>query len=155
MTERLVKEQGFVALASTLDQFAYARSRPLLFSDPLGLSPCQYYDRVCREVGCDYHCNVAPKYCKLGGSQLNWFDTQETKDCIRICLVVADSIERHFPRCECNCPGKPGCLNEKCITDYHETCFQTCGSRSPWILLTAGRGGLFLGPGAFFPGGGC
>lgn len=154
LTAYLIDKGEPVALQNSLNDYAYALSSPAALTDPLGLSPCGYYDYTCRATGCDYPCNVAPKHCEQGGSALNWIDTSQTKDCIRICLIVSDALDRRFPRPCCSCPDNPNCINETCITDYHERCFQACGSRSPWQVLTVG-GGLFPGPGPFFPGAGC
>ncbi len=138
--------------------FGYALDNPVLFTDPMGLDvgpkgPCDYYEHVCVQTGCDYPCNVAPRYCQSKGSILNALDTETTKDCIQGCLIESDRATRGGSktgsRCDCfTCPGKPQCINERCITDYHRTCFMQCRSRSLYP-------GWFPGPGPAFPGKGC
>jgi RHS repeat-associated protein len=162
-TGRFVKADP-LGLPGGLALYEYVRSNPLSNSDPEGLlpkpsqpgepNPCKYYEEVCRELGCDYHCNVAPKYCRRGGSILNRFDNEATKTCIRFCLQEQDSRELgRSPSCSpcftCPEPHKR-CLNERCITSYHRTCFVKCNatSRHWWP-------GIFPGPGVLFPGEGC
>ena len=154
------------------DPYAYVRQNPLGLTDAHGLEvgdpvpelpkdPCDYYDRVCRETGCNYPCNDAPIYCRGegsplaipgGGSILNIFDPPQTRQCIKQCLVQADSDRRQDPArfcCEGQC-GDSDCIGEACITDYHNRCFVRCGSNSWWFGQRA-----FPGPGVFFPGEGC
>jgi hypothetical protein len=162
----LIADRLSVMLGVRSEVYSYVRENPVRYGDPLGLlpgtsigpapsgSPCSYYDNLCKLYGCDYYCNLAPKYCKSMGSILNIFDSMETKLCIQECLIFEDGMIQNntpvLPNCKkCKtCPGKPNCLSETCITNYHKTCFSKCNSNSFWP-------GLFPGAGPFFPGGGC
>lgn len=86
--------------------------------------PCNYYDQKCRETGCFYYCQTAPRVCRNAQSAPSPYSLfgPSKLNCVRRCLEREDR-KIGSPNM---CPGRD-CPSDPQIDDYHKTCFTECG----------------------------